>query len=369
VRPTRVEIDLDAVRHNVAVLRDRCAPAEVLAVVKAEGYGHGSAEVARAALDAGATMLGVALVEEGAALRSAGIDAPILLLSEPHDSSHDQIPALGLTATVYTATGISGLSAAAVAAGATVPVHLKVDTGMRRVGAEPTDAVTLARRVLSAPGLELEGVYTHLAVADEPDNPVTGEQLGRFDGVLADLRAEAIEPAFVHAANSAGGIAHPASRYDLVRCGIAIYGIDPAPALAGAVPLRPALRLASAVSMVKRVPAGTRVSYGLRYECPVDTVLATVPIGYADGLPRRLGAAGGAVLIGGCRLPIAGTVTMDQIVVDCGPGSEVAVDDEVVLLGEQGDERIGVGEWAERLDTIGYEIVTRVGPRVRREYR
>lgn len=369
MRPTRVEIDLDAVRHNVGVLADRVAPAEVLAVVKAEGYGHGASEVALAALEAGATRLGVALTEEGAALRAAGIDAPILLLSEPHASSHHQVPALGLIATAYTAAGVTGLAAAAADAGSTVGVHLKVDTGMHRVGAAPADAVALARRITSAPGLRLEGVYTHLAVADEPDDPYTGQQLARFEEVLGELRAEGVDPGLVHAANSAGGLAHPASRYDLVRCGIAVYGIDPGPALTGMAPLRPALRLVSAVSLVKRVPAGSRVSYGLRYACPADTVLATVPIGYADGVPRRLGAVGGEVLIGGRRLPIAGTVTMDQIVVDCGPDAEVAVDDEVVLIGNQGADVIGVEAWAERLDTIGYEIVTRVGPRVRREYR
>jgi alanine racemase len=369
VRPTYVEIDLDAVRHNVGVLASTFAPAELLAVVKAEGYGHGASEVALAALEAGATRLGVALTEEAAGLRAAGVDAPILLLSEPHRSSHAEIPGLGVTATVYTASGIAGLAAAAAEAGSTIGVHLKIDTGMHRVGATPADATMLARRIVAAPGLRLEGVYTHLAVADEPRDPYTGEQLARFEQALAELRGEGIDPGLVHAANSAGGLAHPASRYDLVRCGIAVYGIDPSPALAGVVPLRPALRLVSAVSMVKRVPGGSRVSYGLRYECAAETVLATVPIGYADGVPRRLGAVGGEVLIGGRRLPIAGTVTMDQIVVDCGPDAEVAVDDEVVLIGSQGAAAIGVDDWARRLDTIGYEVVTRVGPRVRREYR
>lgn len=367
LRPARVEVDLDAVRDNVRSLADLVAPAAVLAVVKADGYGHGSVPVARAALEAGAVRLGVAIVQEGVRLREAGIDAPILLLSEPPRQAAAAVVRHGLTATVYTRAGIESLGAAAAAAGARVSVHLKVDTGMHRVGCTPADAVGLARLVAEHPSLELEGVFTHFAVADEPQDPYTAEQVARFDEVLAALAAAGLRPTLVHAANSAGAIAHPAARFDLVRVGITVYGIAPSAALDPVAGLRPALRLTSAVSFVKRVPAGSHLSYGLRYEVVADATIATVPVGYADGVPRRLGEVGGEVLIGGTRHPIAGTVTMDQLLVDVGD-AEVVAGDEVVLIGRQGDEEITAADWASRLGTIAYEIVCGIGPRVPREY-
>ena len=365
-RPAHVGVDLGAIRANVTELRRLAAPAAVLAVVKADAYGHGAVPVARAALEAGAERLGVAIVE-GASLRSAGIDAPILLLSEPPAAVAPAVVEHALTATVYTTAGIDAIGDAARAAGVVVPVHLKVDTGMHRVGCAPADAVALARRITGHPGLDLEGVFTHLAVADEPANPYTDEQLATFDTVLDALAAEGLRPRIVHAANSAGALVRPDARLDLVRVGITIYGIPPAGALAPVPGLLPALRLTSAVTHVKRVPAGARLSYGLRYTASRETTIATVPIGYADGVPRRLGHVGGAVLIGGQRHPIAGTITMDQLLVDLGD-APVSVGDEVVLLGRQGDEEITAGEWADRLDTIAYEIVCGIGPRVPREY-
>lgn len=368
MRPTRAEIDLDAVRANVGTLRELVAPSVLFAVVKADGYGHGAVEVARAAVAAGAAGLGVALVEEGVALRVAGIDAPILVMSEQHPSSLADLVAHDLATTVYTSAGVAALAAAADDARRTVDVHLKVDTGMHRVGARPDDVAALARAITKAPGLHFAAVMTHFPVADQPTDPYTDAQLSRLAAVADQLERAGLRPGLVHAANSAGAIAHPASRFDLVRCGIALYGVAPGPALAGAVELRPAMRLVSEVSFVKTVPPGTRVSYGLAYETATATVLATVPIGYADGVPRQLGAVGGEVLIGGRRRAIAGNVTMDQIVVDCGPAVEVAIGDEVVLLGRQGDAEIRAEEWADRLGTIGYEIVTRIGPRVPRVY-
>jgi alanine racemase len=319
--------------------------------------------VARAALDAGATWLAVALIEEAVPLRDAGIQTPILLLSEVGADEWDEVAALDLRPTVYTPAGI----AAAAAAGAPLRVHLKVDTGMHRVGAAPEDAVALARAVLDAPTLTLEAVWTHCAVADEPDRPFTAEQLARFDAVLDDLAGAGIEVPLVHTANSAGAIAHPAARRSLVRCGIAVYGIDPSPELAGELPLRPALRLRSEVRLVKRVPAGDGISYGLRHTFERDSTVATVPIGYADGVRRRLGLLHQEVLIGGVRRPIVGVVTMDQLMVDCGD-DEVAVGDEVVLLGRQGGEEVTVAEWATHLDTIGYEITCALGPRIPRRW-
>jgi alanine racemase len=363
-RPARAEVDLDAIRHNVEVLRGLSSPAALCAVVKADGYGHGAVPVARAALDAGATWLAVALVEEGVALRDAGIDASVLVLSEPPLDALGDVVAHRLVPTLYTA---KGLEAAAGAAGTgTLPVHVKVDTGMHRVGARPDDAVGLARAAADAPSLELQGFWTHLAVADEPNNGYTAGQLRRFDETCRSLADAGVVPDLVHAANSAGAIAHPAARYDLVRCGIAIYGEAPSAEVGTAIGLRPALSLKAGVSFVKPLAAGERVSYGLRWHTERDTVLATVPLGYADGVTRRLSAAGGEVLIGGRRCPIAGTVTMDQITVDCGPDATVAPGDEVVLIGRQGGEVITAADWASRLDTISYEVLCGIGPRVPR---
>ena len=257
--------------------------------------------------------------------------------------------------------------AAAAATGAPLRLHIKVDTGMHRVGADPDEVLGLARAVVEHPDLELEAVWTHCAVADEPERSFTTEQLDRFDAVLAELAAAGIDVPLTHAANSAGAIAHPAARRSLVRCGIAVYGIDPSPELAGALPLRPALRLRSEVSFVKRVAAGEGVSYGLHHTFDRETTVATVPIGYADGVRRRLGLLHQEVLIGGRRRPIVGVVTMDQLMVDCGD-DPVAVGDEVVLLGHQGDEEIQATDWAAALGTIGYEIICAIAPRVPRRH-
>lgn len=371
LRPAWAEVDLSAVAHNTRAVSRLVAPAGVLAVVKADGYGHGAVPVALAALHAGASWLGVALVEEGVTLRDAGIDASILVLSEPPPAAMELAASFALVPTVYTAAGVEAAGAATRGRGSTVqlPVHLKVDTGMHRVGAPPGEAATLARAIAANPRLALDGVYTHCAVADEPEDPFTSEQLARFDAVLDQLGALGLAPRLVHAANSAGAIAHPLSRYDLVRIGIALYGIPPAPVLDGAVDLRPALSLKASVSMVKKVESGARISYGLRYRFDRDSTVATVPIGYADGVRRRLAATGGEVLIRGRRRPIAGTVTMDQLTVDCADDDSVRPGDEVVLIGEQGHERITAGDWAQRLDTVGYEIVCGIGPRVPRRYK
>lgn len=370
-RPVWAEIDLGAVAHNTAVIAALVAPAQLCAVVKADGYGHGAVPVATAALEGGAACLAVALAAEGAELRAAGIAAPIVVLSQASAAELDEVVANELEPTVYTASGITGLVGAARQAGrragATVPVHLKVDTGMHRVGCQPSEAVALARAIDEADELRLASVFTHCAVADEPDDPFTTTQLERFEQVLADLAAAGIDVPRRHAANTAAALDRPDARLDLVRVGIGIYGLDPSPALAGRVALRPALSLKATVSHVKRVAAGEGISYGLRYRPEADTTIATVPLGYADGLSRGLGSSGGQVLIGGRRLPIAGTVTMDQITVDCGD-LPVAAGDEVVLLGRQGDEEIGAQEWADRLATITYEITCGISDRVPRRY-
>ena len=371
LRPAWAEVDRAAIRHNTRLLVERVAPAQVCAVVKAHGYGHGPVQVAEAALRAGATWLGVALVEEGAHLRAAGqFTEPILLLSEPPSPQMDDVVAHGLTPTLYTPAAVDA-AAKAVAASARrepLPVHVKVDSGMHRVGATPEAAVRLALAVHDSPELHLEGLWTHLAVADEPDHPFTTTQVQRFDAVVEELAAHGVRPQLLHAANSAAALTRPDARYDMVRCGIALYGLIPSPQLGGVADLHPALALKARVALVKRVDAGEAVSYGLRYRLDKVSYVVTVPIGYADGVPRRLGAVGGEVLIGGRRRPIAGTVTMDQITVDCGDNDTVVAGDEVVLLGRQGDEEISAWDWATRLDTIAYEIVSGISRRVPLDY-
>jgi alanine racemase len=372
------EVDLGAIRHNTQVLCDAARPAQLLAVVKANGYGHGAIEVARAAVEAGASWLGVATVWEGVELKGQrrSIGAPILVLSEPTNRvAAEAVVARGLTPVVYTLSGIEMLAKAVIHDGARapLPVHLKVDTGMHRVGCSPDDAIALAKTISSRDELVLEGLCTHFAVADEPDNPYTSGQIERFEAVLAALEALDLRPRLVHAANSAGLLAFPEARYDLARVGIALYGVPPAPALADRVPLRPALTIKARVAHVKWLDAGEGVSYGLRYRLPRRARIATVPVGYADGVPRNLGLTGGEVLIGGHRHPIAGTVTMDQLMVDVGD-AEVEVGDEVVLIGSQSSSdgaaaEVTANDWAERLGTIGYEIVCGIGSRVPRRYR
>ncbi len=368
------EIDLDAVAHNVRYMRARVAPAAVWAVVKANGYGHGAVDVARAAMAAGAEGLCVALVDEGVELRAAGLDAPILVLSEqPLDQARRMVDHR-LTPTVYSGPAIDAFAACGTGG---YPLHLKIDTGMNRVGARPAEAVELVEQICArSPAVRLAGVFTHLAVADDPSNPFTTEQLERFDSTLADVGGIAGHVALTHAANSAGGLASQHARRSLVRAGIALYGISPGagvdhlvrPSPDDGTGLRPAMSLRARVSHVKRVCAGERCSYGLRHTFATDTGVATLPVGYADGVPRRLGTTGGEVLIGGRRRPIVGVVTMDQILVDVGD-DDVARGDEAVLIGEQAGERIRAEDWADRLGTIGYEIVCGIANRIPRVVR
>lgn len=364
VRPTRLEVDLDAVAHNIRVLRRAAGDAAVCAVVKADGYGHGAPRVAQAAVDAGAAMLAVALVEEAEELRAAGIDAPILLLSEPPVTAVDRVLAAAVTPSVYTRAFGDALDERARAEGAPARIHLTFDTGMGRVGAPPDGWDDLLD---AAAGWEvdLEGVWTHLARADEPDVSTTAEQLSRFADVLGRVGARGLAPRMVHAANSAGTLLHSGAAFDLVRCGIAVYGLSPAPDVrARDHDLRQALRLVSAVSYAKRIAAGTHVSYGHSWSAPADGWVATVPVGYADGVPRAL-TNRVEVLHRGLRRPMVGNVTMDQVMVWCGD-TEPHLGDEVVLLGGQGDEHVDVDEWAEAAGTISYEIACGISARVPR---
>jgi alanine racemase len=366
-RPAWADISLDAIDGNVRAVAEVVRPADVCAVVKANGYGHGADDAARAALRGGATRLGVALAEEGVALRKAGIDAPVLLLSQPSAAAMADVVRYDLTPTIYASRAISALAAAAKRRSVTVPVHVKVDTGMHRVGAEPDAAVALAVQIAQTPGLELEGFYTHLAVSEELSRTgVTEAALDRFDAAVEKLSAQGVTPRLLHAANSGGALGHPRSRYDMVRVGIAMYGYAPGPDLVGRAALTPALELRARVTHVQHLAAGEGISYGLRYTTARPTVIATLPLGYADGVSRALSGAHACVLVGGKRCPIAGNITMDQLMVDCGPESTVELGDEVVLLGSQGDETITAEDWAQRLGTIHYEVLCGIGPRVPR---
>jgi alanine racemase len=366
VRPTVVRVDLDAVRHNVRTL-GAVAGTDVCAVVKAGAYGHGAVEVARAALEAGATWLGVALVEEGQALRSAGIEAPILVLSEPPVAGIPALLEAGLTPVVYRPPFLDAIDAAAAERGGAVAVHVKADTGMGRVGVPRGAWEPFLQRAAEAEHVRVDGLMTHLACADEPERAVTSEQLVAFEAFVAAARALGLHPRWIHAANTAATLLHPAARRGLVRPGIGIYGLSPDLEV-DAVDhgLRPALSLVSQVSYAKRVTAGTCVSYGHRWAAPADGWVATVPVGYADGVPRRL-TGRGEVLLGGRRRPMAGTVTMDQLLVWCGE-DEPVVGDEVVLLGRQGGEQLRVEDWARHLGTITYEVTSQLTSRLPRTF-
>ena len=366
MRPSHVEVDLNAIRHNASVIAKAIEPAMLCAVVKADGYGHGDVPSAEMALEGGADWLAVALVEEGIRLRDAGLDVPILLLSEPTKEEAPLAVKWNLVPTVYRRTFID-LLAAEVDESVVLPVHLKVDTGMHRVGASPEQALELAAMISDHPRLELQGVWTHFSVADE-DPEFTKEQIRRFDEFVAELADRDIRPPMLHAGNTAGGLLFDAARYSMVRAGLGIYGLRPAPDTAPDLPLQPAMRVISAVSFVKDLPAGARPSYGRRRAMPKPGRVVTVPIGYADGVYRRLSSVGGEVLIRGKRYPYAGTVTMDQIMIDVGT-DEIEVGDEVVVMGAQGLAAVTAEEWAGWMDTINYEVVCNFGPRLPRHYR
>ena len=363
------EVNLGLIQHNIAIMVERTAPTDVWAVVKANGYGHGAVPVAQAALAAGAKGLCVAIADEGVMLRRAGITAPILVLSEQPAEVAPFLVGYELTPTVATTMGAAAIAAAAQQTDREVGVHIKVDTGMHRVGAMPSEVLSLARYVGSHPLLSVQGVYTHFAVADEPMHEANARQLRTFIEVVESLAERGIRPPMIHAANSAAALVNKDAHFTMTRVGIATYGLLPGEGVTDAARgLIPAMSLKARVSAVRWVEAGDAVSYGLRTPLTTQSLVATVPIGYADGVPRRLGSTGGWVLIGGKRRPIAGTVTMDQIIVDCGNDSSVSVGDEVILLGRQGDETVSADDWASLTGTIGYEIVCGISQRIHRRY-
>lgn len=363
------EVDLGAYARNVARIVRAAAPAATWAVVKADAYGHGAVPCARTALSSGASGLCVATVTEGLALREAGIDAPVLVLGEQPPGQFPAAVASGLALTASRADVLDSLAEAARSAGARATVHVEVDTGMHRVGAEPADVAALAERIVADDWLDGEGCFTHFAVADEPDRDgTTADQLAAFRDSVEECRRAGWRPRLLHAANSAAllrGLVDGAEGW-MVRAGIAAYGIHPDPGLDEPEGFEPVLSLRARVSHVQRRREGEAVSYGLRRALERDATVATLPLGYADGV-RRDAWRECEVLVGGRRRRFAGTVTMDQSMLDCGDDA-VSVGDEAVLIGAQGGGRITVNEWARRLGTIGYEVTCAISPRVPRRW-
>ncbi|HVL33679.1 MAG TPA: alanine racemase [Actinomycetota bacterium] len=366
-RPAWADIDLAAIRRNVSRVAAGLTPnTKVMAVVKANAYGHGDVEVARAALEAGASWCGVILVDEALRLRAGGVEAPILLLHEPPAERMEEALRNDLTPVVFTRKGIEAVSDAAAKLGRSAAVHLKLDTGLNRLGCPPDQLVDIATALSKESHVEVHGLMTHFAFADEPANPVIDAQLERFADMCERLRALGIEPQMRHVGNSAAAITRPDAHFDMIRLGIAMYGLSPGPQVDGHVELQPAMQLKARIAQVKRCRAGDAVSYGHRYRLEHDGTIVSIPLGYADGWPRAL-TNNAHVLIGGKRYPAVGTVTMDSFLADIG-NDTCEIGDEVVLIGTQGEERITADEVAARLGTINYEVVTRISTRIPRVF-
>jgi len=367
VRPTVAEVDLSAIRENVRAILRKVSPARVMAVVKADAYGHGAIPVAKAALQAGASSLAVAMLEEALELREAGISAPILVFGGALPQEARDYLRHGLTATLYTRESLLAFAKEAKAQARGVKVHIKVDTGMGRVGVPWEEALRFVQEARATPGVEVEGIYTHLATSDERDKTFAFEQLTRFRQVLRALEEANVRGLVRHAANSGAILDLPEAYFDLVRPGIMMYGYYPSAETSESVAVRPAMTFKTRVIYLKEVPAGTPISYGRTYLTPRATRIATLPVGYADGYNRLLSNCG-EVLIRGRRYPVVGRVCMDQILVDVGLDSPVEVGDEVVLFGRQGDAELSVRSICEKLNTIPYEVTCWVSKRVPRVY-
>jgi alanine racemase len=365
---TWAEIDLDAIAHNARLLKAGAGVGcELMVAVKANAYGHGAIPVSRAALAGGASRLAVSRTEEGIELRRAGIDAPILLLGYTLPGESDAIVRWNLTPTVNSQPQARSLSRAATAQDRALPIHVKVDTGMSRYGLLPDEVLAFVRFLSALPELALEGLYTHFAVADLPDKAFTRDQFNAFINVVERLEASGFFFPLKHVSNSAATIDMPEMALDMVRCGIALYGLRPSASVEPAVPLRPALTLKSRVARVRTLPTGSGISYGRTYVTQAPTRVALIPVGYGDGYHRILSNRG-AVLIRGHRAPILGRVCMDQFVVDVSDIPGVRLHDEVVLIGQQGQGHISAEEVASWAETINYEVTTGLLARLTRVY-
>lgn len=366
-----IVVDLDAVRHNVRTLKDRVEGRAVMAVVKADGYGHGMVPVARAARDAGADWLGVAVLEEALALRAAGDSGPILTWLAVPGEDHRPAVEAGIDVTAYTIEELGEIRAAARAAGATARVQLKIDTGLSRGGSTQEawpDLVVAAVAAERSGEVRVTGIWSHFACSDEPEHPANDAQEEVFRWAVDLAEQSGLRPEVRHLCNSAGALTRPSAWFDLVRCGIAAYGLTPAPSVASSegFGLVPAMTVRARLAVVKGVRAGSGVSYGHTYVTPHDTTVGVVPVGYGDGIPRH-GSSKAPVLAAGQIRPIAGRVCMDQFVLDLGD-TDAAPGDPVVLFGPGHDGEPTAQDWAEACDTINYEIVTRIGGRMPRRY-
>ena len=367
-RPTWVEVDLDAIADNVRALKAWVGPqVELMAVVKANAYGHGVVPVARVVIENGATRLAIACVDEGVQLRQAGVTAPILVLGYSPAWEAPRIVAGGLTPTVNTWELALALAETSAAMGVVTPVHVKIDTGMGRFGLLPDEALGFVQGLVALPGLSLEGIWTHFASADESDKSYTYRQMRVFREVLNVLKAHGISARCHHAANSAATLDMRDAHLDMVRCGIVLYGISPSAEVSRGVKLRPALSWKSRVGRLRCLPAGSAISYNCTFTTDCSTNVALVPVGYADGLSRRL-SNNGEFLVRGSRARILGRVCMDQCVVAVVGTHGVCQDDEVVLIGRQNGAEITADELAARCDTVAYEVVCGIGNRVPRLY-
>ena len=356
------DVDLAAIEHNVRRIREAVAPAEVMAVVKADGYGHGAVPAARASLAAGARRLAVATVREAAQLRRAGVTAPVQILGVLLAGQEEYFLSLGAAATVSTRDEAQRLISAAGRTGSRVTIHLKLDTGMHRLGAPREEAQKLAELLAAERGVEFEGAMTHLAAAgSRPD--YTAKQLAAFDDFVKWMRGKGICPPLLHAANSAALALFPESHYGMVRPGLAIYGIAAPPEISSKLDLHPAMRLAARVVNVKPLAAGEPVGYECTWRAERDSVIATVSIGYADGL-RTLFSNRGQALLRGRRVPVVGRVSMDFTALDVTDLSDVKPGEEVVIFGRQGEEEIPAAEAAANMDAIPYELICGVSFRV-----
>jgi alanine racemase len=363
-------VDLGAIRHNAGVLARAAGRARLMAVVKADGYGHGAVPVARAALEGGAGDLAVATVAEAAALREAGIAERVLVMGPLAGEEWVVAAALRTEVVVWTPDALARARDAFAAAGAgPARVHLELDTGMGRLGARPEDVESLVAAASEAgPGVEVAGLMTHFATADETageNASFMSEQLLRFRAAVAGGLRARFPGALVHAANSAALLRDPGTAFDMARCGIALYGCSPFGGDPAGHDLRPALRLASWLASVKTIRSRESVGYGRVWRAARGTRVGLVPVGYADGYARAL-AGRAEVLVGGRRVPVVGTISMDQLTVDLGPGGEEGVGEEVVLIGAQGGERVLAEEVAAWRGTISYEVTCGIGPRVPR---
>jgi alanine racemase len=353
-----VEIDLAALTHNVKQLKNLLSPhTELMAVVKADAYGHGAVAVSQTALQAGASWLGVATIPEGIELREAGIEAPILLLGATHTAA--QVRAIAqwhLQPTICTAKQALIFSEVLVGLDRSLPVHAKLDTGMSRLGTPWQDATEFVQLVNGLPNLKLASIYSHLATADSPDPAVMKEQQQRFKKAIEQIQTAGINPCRLHLANSAAALTTPDLHYDLVRVGLATYGLYPAPHLQVIASLQPAMQIKARVTQVKTIAPGTGVSYGYKFIAGRETQIAVVGIGYADGIPRNLSTKM-QVLVRGKFVPQVGAVTMDQLMLDVTDIPDLEVGEVVTLLGKDGENQITADDWATILGTISWEIL------------